>query len=369
MKKNKLVHVITNLEVGGAQTVLYAIIQAGRAEYDHEVIYFRAGPFVERFKELDIPTHHVQGLLFRYDIIFLIRLYRALCVIQPNVIHSLLWAANVSTRIISFFTTIPLVTVYHNNVDQDGMIRSLLDQMSLLLFKGPIVAVSPGVKQALVKRTQWPVTRASIVIANGIDVQWVQEQANAQRVERAQFGLSPDDYVIGAVGRLCPVKNYYFLIEIFSKILMRYPGARLMIIGSGPEELKLRTLVAGYGIAQKVIFVGQKPAYGYYELFDCFVQTSREGISMALLEAMSLKIPAVVVTSDDEHAVIRHGINGLIMPTDTSCHAANTIEQLIADRAMAIKLGMCGQQDVLERFSREKMYSLYDALFERMVEQ
>ncbi len=129
MKKSKLVHVITNLEVGGAQAVLYNIIKAGRMHYDQEVIYFRSGPVVEQLRELGVPVHEVKGWLFWYDVVFIIRLYNLLKKIKPDCIHSLLWAANVSTRLISFMTTIPLVTVYHNNVDQDGMIRSCLDNL------------------------------------------------------------------------------------------------------------------------------------------------------------------------------------------------------------------------------------------------
>jgi hypothetical protein len=56
------------------------------------------------------------------------------------------------------------------------------------------------------------------------------------------------------------------------------------------------------------------------------------------------------------------------MSTETSNHSACTIEQLLADRAMAIKLGLRGQQDVSEFFTRRKMYDLYDAIFKRMVE-
>lgn len=366
MTKNKLVHVITNLEVGGAQAVLYNIIKAGRADYDQEVIYFRPGPFVVRLQELGIPVHQVNGWLFRYDLIFMIRLCRLLQKLKPDIVHSLLWAANVSTRIISFLTNIPLITVYHNNVDQDGLIRSLLDQLSLKISKGPLVTVSQGVKDALVRRNAWSVTRDSLVIANGIDSEWIAEQACIQAKPRHCLGLKDEDFVLGTVGRLCVVKNYSFLIEIFSLLTPHYSTARLVIVGSGPEEHFLRMLVNQHGLHDYVTFIIGESAYGYYQLFDCFVQSSREGISMALLEAMSLKVPAVVVHSDKEHAVIKDGINGLVMPADSAYRCMQTIEKIIEDNTLRNILGYQGQKTVSEQFNSVAMFRLYDTLFKQI---
>ena len=70
-----------------------------------------------------------------------------------------------------------------------------------------------------------------------------------------------------------------------------------------------------FGIADKVTFVVGQSAYGYYPLFDCFVQSShKEGISIALLEAMSWGITCVVTNSDAKHPVLTANKDGLLIP-------------------------------------------------------
>ncbi len=235
------------------------------------------------------------------------------------------------------------------------------------LFDGPLVTVSQGVKQALIKRTNVPMTHNSTVIPNGIDGRWVEVQAQVHAVSRQGVGLCEDTFVIGSVGRLCLIKNYSFLVEIFSTIMRYHTNVRLVLVGSGPEERHLRDLVMQHGLANKVIFIVGQPAYGYYRLFDCFVQSSREGISMALLEAMSLKVPCVVACSDTEHPVIKDGVNGLVMPTNDAYECAQTIEKIIENITLRTTLGSRGQKTVLDQFDNEKMFQLYHTLFKRMV--
>lgn len=76
MSEVKLLHIITNLERGGAQKVLYDLICGlDKKEYEHHIIYFRHGPYVEKFKKLGIPIYGVRGLFTLYDPFFF-NLYR-----------------------------------------------------------------------------------------------------------------------------------------------------------------------------------------------------------------------------------------------------------------------------------------------------
>ena len=79
-----------------------------------------------------------------------------------------------------------------------------------------------------------------------------------------------------------------------------------MLVGSGSEEQHLRELTAEHAISRyRFSFVIGKPSYGYYPLFDCFALSSfKEGISIAMLEAMCFALPCISTHEKATHDVI-----------------------------------------------------------------
>lgn len=389
----KLLHIITNLERGGAQKVLYDLICGlDKKEYEHHIIYFRHGPYVEKFKKLGIPIYGVRGLFTLYDPFFFFNLYRLIKKIDPNAIHSLLWAANVFSRVVAWLLKIPIATVYHNNVFQDGVLRVFLDTTMQTFFGSTVVAVSDEIKNGLQQRNKKNVPAVEI-IANGIDIYNVMQRAKKennvyeQRINDAglgewlknimyQFKFSQNNcfkqnsnFIIGSVGRFVPIKNYPLLIESFSIVLQTCNKVRLVLVGSGVEEQKLRMLVMEKGIADKVTFVVGQSAYGYYPFFDCFVQSSdKEGISIALLEAMSLAITSIVTDKDNKHMVIENKKNGLLVEAGNAQRLAQALLKIIQNENLKRKYGLAGQQTVLKNFSSQRMIKNYHTLFKKLTE-
>ena len=95
MKKKVLVHVISNLGVGGAETVLYHLLRRlSSDEFDHKVVYFYEGPYVEKIKQLQIPVYQVKGIVCAYDPLFCMRFFGLIKRLRPDCLHTVLWAAN-----------------------------------------------------------------------------------------------------------------------------------------------------------------------------------------------------------------------------------------------------------------------------------
>ncbi len=298
-KKRVLLHVTSSLRMGGAEQVLCDLIKhLGSDAFDHHVIYFHGGPNVERLRALGVKLYHIKGLFCMYDLLFFVRFFITIKKVKPNILHSLLWAANVATRIAGAMLRIPTVSVFHNNVDQDGALRNLLDRATIPLAH-KLVAVSEGVEQSL---SLHGTTRAVQVIPNGVDCAMVQRKSMAQNVNKYALGLLDEHFVIGSVGRFNPVKNYRLLLESFADVAHVHAHARLVLVGVGPQEQWLRTYATTLNIAHKVVFVVGQQSYGYYPLFDCFALSSdKEGISIALLEAMSFGLPCVVTFTTKTH--------------------------------------------------------------------
>lgn len=366
MKKNKrIVHLTASLKVGGAEAVLFSLItHAELASFEQCVVSFHDGYYTDRLREAGIPVYIVRGLLFRYDPVFCVRLVVLLVRLRPDLIHSLLWSANLFGRAVAAMLRIPSISVMHLNPDH-GLVRNMIDRMSLL-FPTRLVAVSSGVASCFDRRDRWLPAKPVRVICNGIDTALVAERSSALRQTRAALGLAEHHALIGSVGRFNRQKNYPLLIASFARIMRSYPNARLLLIGHGEEEQKLRAYAQQCGVAEAVVFVVGQMAYGYLPLLDFFVLSSdQEGVSIALLEAMSLGIPCLV-THDGypaPHPVITDGVDGLCVPIRDEGTLADGIDRLLAERDFAASIGKNGAKTVRERWSLQAMAGAYSELF------
>ena len=113
---------------------------------------------------------------------------------------------------------------------------------------------------------------------------------------RKRYGINDDDFVIGHVGRFYPQKNHDFLIDIFHEIRKQQPNAKLLLLGDGPLQDKIRQKINSLGITGSVIFAGlQKDPSPFYSAMDVFAFPSLwEGLGIVLLEAQYNGLPCVV---------------------------------------------------------------------------
>lgn len=366
MKKDSptLVHLISSLKIGSAESVLCSIIDhLDPAQFNHHVIYFNDGPYSERLRAKGVTLHQVKGVVSLYDPVFFVRLFRLIKKLHPSCIHALLWAGNVYGRIIGRMLGIPVVSAVHNTADKESTIANILDRFTVV-FAQKIVVVSDEAAQTLRARNSWIPAGRIQVIRNGVNADEVLSRGMQFQKSRYDLGLSDEHFVIGSVGRFEPNKRYDLLLESFALVNNNYPLARLVLLGTGVQEEFLRTKAQSLGVEQYVIFVVGEDAQYYYSVFDCFVQSSdREGISIALLEAMSFSLPCIVTNVSKHHSVLTSGIDGIVVPAGNMRHLADAIAQIIFDEAKRISLGYNAQQTVRERFTLDTMISAYQDVF------
>ena len=131
------------------------------------------------------------------------------------------------------------------------------------------------------------------------------ENCDCDRDEiRKDFNIPPDAYTVGSVGRLDPVKNYGFLIEVFAEVLKQKPNSVLIIVGDGDKEA-LEEKAQALGVADKTYFLGfMTDTEKAYRAMDVFVSTSlTEAMSLVTLEAQATGLSCVVAASVPAEAI------------------------------------------------------------------
>jgi glycosyltransferase involved in cell wall biosynthesis len=122
-------------------------------------------------------------------------------------------------------------------------------------------------------------------------------------------------------------------------------------------------------LADTVEFVGYQPDVGeVLRRADVVMLLSRrEGLPMALLEAMAAGVPVVATRVGGVPEVVTHGLTGLLVEPGCPDQAATAVARLIVDGQLAHRLGRAGRQHVTSRFSLERVAAQYVQLYRRVM--
>lgn len=205
-------------------------------------------------------------------------------------------------------------------------------------------------------------TNQYIAVSNFIKLRLVKSGVQANKIAVIYNG---SDYpkasdkphkrlVIGSLGRLDQIKGYDLLINAFSQINNK--RLRLKIAGEGAEKDNLIRLAGELGVADRVELVGYKTdIYKFLNSIDIYVQPSRsEGFGLALVQAMSQKLPCVVTPVGSLPEIIKNGQTGYVSKDMSPESIAGTISKVVQNIDESTKIGENAGLFVNQNFSTKK---------------
>jgi glycosyltransferase involved in cell wall biosynthesis len=258
-------------------------------------------------------------------------------------------------RLAAFGTGVPAFYTLHGLIMMDpGLplwkwLFYLAIELFLSLRTSKIIAVSPEEARAA-KRLGFGQSRV-ITIPNGIGEILLTPRAQA----RQTLNVDEDAMVIGFVGRLVEQKAPDILLTAFAIAAKAAPNARLVMVGAGPLEDDLRELVWKLGVADKILWLGERDARTVLAGFDCFALSSRkEGLPYVLLEAMAAGLPVVATSSAGVEILVDSNENGVVVPPDDPQAFGQALTDLATNPAL---LASCARaaRDRAARFTVDAM--------------
>jgi len=193
-----------------------------------------------------------------------------------------------------------------------------------------------------------------VCIHYGLDPETVTSTVQAG-VLRAELGLTANQPLIAAVGRLTPQKGWRYLIESFSQVRAKVPNAQLVFAGDGPARAELEAQAAGLG--QAVRFLGWRTdAYNLMADGDVLAVPSLwEGFGLVTLEAMALSKPIVASKVSALPEIIVEGETGLLVPPANSEALASALISLLTNPTRAKEMGQRGRLRLEKEFTVQTM--------------
>jgi glycosyltransferase involved in cell wall biosynthesis len=360
---------------GGGQMVLAAIAQGlspristrvltrrlhdtpAREEYEYLSVERFWNPSPAVWKEYATGIHHVsfwkRCVVTGIDVFCALGPLRRL-MLESDLVHlHFPLPLGISVLMVRAFVKRPLVVTVHGNADVYELPRAMEPVTRAVLTRADVVvSVSEDLGDYL--SNQMGVPRVT-VIPNGVDVALF-HPAHATRAALTLFSIS----------RLVPRKNIHVLIAAVEQLAREGAAVSLVIAGTGPEEERIRRLAdMSAGVVRFIGFIDEVRKRGILADTDVFVQLStREGLSIATLEALASGVPCVVSNLPGVREPITPGQTGWYVedPEDVRSVVA-TLRGVLADRGRLAEMQRACRAVAVERYSLQAMCNGYWTVF------
>jgi glycosyltransferase involved in cell wall biosynthesis len=330
----------------------------------------RDGIFFERFQELGIPVTEIPlGQVGIRQLFATIRLIRHHGV---DLVHTHGKGPGLYGRLAARWLGIPAVHTFHGihygSYPWIGQRLYLMLERYLARLSHTIINVSAS-QEAEGLNLQLFSPGQSVVITNGVDFEEMDHMLLESPVKRESLGLGPNDFVLGCVSRFDPVKRLEVLLDALGRLRDRIPDVMLVLVGGGGEEDRIRHLTRRLGLQDRVIFTGflEAPAR-IYPALDLYLSTSsKEGLPLALVEAMGAGLATVATDVPGHRDVLRQGKTGLLIPADNDSALADAVVSLWADPIKRAALSKAARQWAREELGIEQMLKRTAVAYRRSV--
>lgn len=332
---------VPSLRGGGAERVMLTLANAF-AERGHKVDLVLAkaeGPYLpevaERVRVIDLGAPRVLRALWP--------LYRYLRSAKPDSMLSALNYANVIAIIAWKLARVPTYLAVSERSSLAIQPERLIGKITRYLMRSlypkadKVICVSKGIEGDM-QRLIGVSSNKTVTIYNPVDVDAIQEKMNAP-LDHPWFNAKAAPVVLAA-GRLTEAKDYPTLLKAFAQ-LRKGRDVRLVILGQGEEETKLRTLAKDLGIARDVDFAGfHGNPFAWMARCDLFVISSAwEGFPNVLVQAMACGTPIVSTncrTGPDE--ILENGKWGRLVPVGDENALCMAMAKTLTEKAPAERM-------------------------------
>lgn len=376
----RVLHVITRLTLGGsAENTVASTLALMRSGYECTLATGLGGSDGHVVADarrrgcavVDVPSLHRE--VGARDLVALGELVRLMRRQRPAIVHTHTSKAGFTGRLAARIARVPVVIHQpHGHIfyGYDGprltALYVALERLAARWTDVMITLTARGTEEHLARGIGRPEQYVSV--PSGVPTAALRERAPARAAARARLGLTPDDFAVAALGRFVPVKGFDLLVAALPRLAQAVPGARLLLIGDGPERERLAALATRLGVSARITVTGAISDVGaYLAAADVFAAPSRnEGMGRALVEAMALGLPVVGAAVGGIPAVVSDGVCGRLVPAGDVDALAEALTDLARDAGLRTELGS-GAVVHAEAFSTTVADNAMLAVYDRLV--
>ena len=373
-EKIKIVYLINSLGSGGAQMMLFRLLERiDREKFQPVVVSLLKvkGVLQDRIESLGVDVH-VLEFKSGHDFKTFLKLHHLLKELSPQVLQTQLFAADILGRIMGRVLKIPVVITSIRNVYYGSSGRYLLFKLTENFASGTVF-VSKAAAKRFTELKILPAAKAK-VIYNGLNIEGFYSGLceKNKREKRNTLDLPEKGFLLLSVGRLTRQKDYSNLFRALDLIQKENIDFYLVIAGSGPLKDELVEQAEVLGLAERIIFLGHSDSVpALLAASDAFVLSSSwEGLPGVVMEAMASELPVVATNVGGTPELVDDGKTGyLVQPADQDEMKEALVKVMAFSETERNNMGKAGRIKVQNQFNVERMVSEYEQVYYEAIEE
>lgn len=375
----RIVHVITGLGTGGAEMMLYKLLEATKDAPNRVLVISLTGdgPVGERIRSIDVPVRTLGMSAYRPNPLLLLQLSRWIRAARANVVQTWMYhadfigglAAKLADRRVPVIWNVRASNLDPAVVGAGARSFARLSALASGWLPEQIVTCSQAAAELHIANG-YPRARVT-VIPNGFDLAQYRPDPQAREEMRSVLGVMPNEVLIGLVARFHPMKDHETFIRAARQLHNDESNVRFVLCGKEMvwENAELVTWIEQAGLRERFLLLGERSDISRVNAgLDIASLTSRaaEGFPNVLGEAMACEVPCVATDVGDSALIV--GETGRVVPPRDHVALAFAWRELIQMGPEGRRsLGQQARERVSKNFSLPAVAGQYEALYTETV--
>ena len=369
----KVLHIITGLSVGGAELMLFRLIQRmDKDKYLNEVISLT--DLGDVGKKLEDEGIKVKVLNIGANITTLLaplRLARWIKETNPHLVQTWMYHADLLGGVAAKILGIPVLwNIRQSSLEKDSckFTTRMVARISAALSNSiPKYIVSCSEHARLIHEALGYKSKKMIVVPNGFDVQKFHPDAQARMSVMQELDLPKGSIIVGLVARFDDLKDHQTFIKAAGFVAKKFNNVHFVLCGYGIDVAneQLKAWIDAADIGSRSHLLGQRTDIPRLTAaFDVTASASKgEGFSNTIGESMSCAVPCVVTNVGDSALIV--GATGIVVAPENPDDLATGLTSLISmDPEQRRQLGGLARQRIIENYSLSTIVQRYETVYE-----
>ncbi len=371
----KVLHIITGLNVGGAENMLCKLLENGNASDRSAAVLslLDPGPLAERIRAIGVPIYTLGMKSGLAGPISTIRLARIVNIVSPDVLHGWMYHGNLAATFAhsTVGRRLPLIwNVRHSLADpslETRRTRAIL-KISAAISRAPSSIIYNSARAADQHEKYGYSPHRRVVIPNGFDFDIFRPNIQARKRMGGEFAIDPGATVVGIVARLHPMKAHAMLVKAVGHARAAGRDLHLVMIGEGISSppAELAAAIADHLPADRVTLLGARSDIAdILPGFDILAVPSGwgEGFPNVIGEALACEVPVVTTDVGDSALIVAE--NGIVVaPGDADSFAQALVELTDLGPEGRAAMGRAGRNRTRGLYGLAEIADRYERLYE-----
>lgn len=378
----RVMRIIARMNIGGPATHV-TLLNEGLTSLGYECLLVtgmetdREGTLKDEVAARNLSMKIIPNLgreiSLNQDIVTLLKLYQLMRQWQPDIVHTHTAKAGFIGRIAARLAGVPLVVhTFHGHVFH-GYFGQMKTRFFIELEKfcaklsDRIITISDRLKTEIL---EFGITHPEHIqiIPLGLELNRLNAVCQTNRFHQ-EFGLTPEIQLVGAVGRMVPIKNLHLFLDAAAIAHQQNPQLRFILVGDGELRKELENHAEKLNISQAVIFAGWRRdlAQVYADLNAVVISSDNEGTPASLIEAMAAGCPVISTSVGGVPDFVKNGETGRLVPPRDPAALAAAILNLFTEEKKTEQMAQTAKNMALKQYNSERLVADIDRLYQTLM--